>query len=144
MQATLPVRTYSPGWFAGLALALAVGILVAAAVVFSITRPATPAVDTVSQQAADQALIQHRAGERESLLNNSNVVDQALIDHRAGERESLFGTTNTTPVSSERDEGLGSSINAPSNPVQVWSGNPGRAEAGSAAGSNGNPGMKPR
>lgn len=96
MQATLPVRTVSAGWTALIALTLAVAIFVAGAVAFSRLPSAGSATGASSVSAGyEQALVQHRAGERESVVTNSNAV-------------------NSESRPQERDEGLGSSINAPS------------------------------
>jgi len=109
MQATLPVRTISAGWTALMALALAVAIFAAAALAFTATRPAAPAVSATSGQAVEQALIEHRAGERES-LGNASAVEQAPVQQGARERDqglgsSVHGSADAKPASG-RGRGL--------------------------------------
>lgn len=89
MQATLGHRIAIGGSrFAGIVATVALIALLTALAVGAfgtVTRP-TPAA--TPKALVEQALIDHRAGERNSLagMESDALVDQALIDHRAGER----------------------------------------------------------
>jgi hypothetical protein len=86
------------------AVALVAGLIAASVLVLSRPGSTGAAVSTV-----EQALIDHRAGERDAFVasREAAALEQALIDHRAGERQPLDGRSQAAiDADAERWQGL--------------------------------------